>query len=625
MIRSLHIVLACVMPHLLAAQEVCNNGVDDDANGLIDLNDPGCPCSTAIIPEDVGSYIYNHSFEEQVIGPNGPCCPYGFVAVNTAPWLSCADGWHQATAATSDYFHECGYSPVGMPLPPPDGLGALGFYAMTGYKEYVGTCLTATSPPNPLIAGTTYTLSLWIAAAAANGMHTQTQADADPSIFPEQLPLAIFGYANACMAFPVGTDDCIGTVPGWEEMGRVLVQPAWEWTRVSITFTPTENIHSVIIGSACEIPASFTSQYTSGENGPVTVGSPYFLVDDLMLTEAQDQVLSPVVTSGSICREDALAVASPPPGASGYQWYRDGVAVFGQTAITLDISQLDLDGGMYTLGSTYQDQCLMGSAAMLAAVPPAPMPFMEPSTGCAPLEVMFTDTSANSLTSLWAFGDGGSSTEETGIHTYMAPGTYDVTLTITDVLGCTGDTTLVDAVVAEGVAQAEINATPNPTDVENTSVTLSAAGSSGDIVSWWWDLGDVPPVNSTAATLIVDFPAEPGNYPVLLAVRTEAGCVDTVRSEIVITLNGEIEMPNIFSPNGDGHNDRFLPIDLEGVAGRMEIFNRWGQSLYSTSALDQGWNGKADGSDVPAGTYYYIVTPTRAEDAVLTGHVTLTR
>jgi len=621
MIRRVYIAIGCFLPLFAAAQEVCNNGVDDDANGLIDLNDPGCPCSTAIIPEGVASYIHNHSFEEQVMGPNGPCCPYGFVSAVSAPWLSCADGWHQATSATSDYFHECGYSPAGMPLPPPDGEGALGFYAMVDYKEYVGTCLTATAPPNPLIAGTTYTLSLWIAASAANGMHTQTQADADPSIFPEQLPLAIFGHANACVAFPIATENCIGLVPGWEELGRVLVQPAWEWTRVAITFTPAQDMHSIIIGSACDLPASFTTQFTSGEFGPVTAALPYFLVDDLMLTEAQDQVLSPVITSGTICQEDAMAVSSPPAGASAYQWYRNGVAVQGQTGTTLNIAQLDLGGGMYTLASSFEGQCLMGSASLLAAVPPVPMLAIEPSTGCAPLEVMFTDTSANSLTSRWTFGDGGSGDEDTELHTYTTPGTYDVTLTITDVLGCEGDTTLVDAVVVGGLAQAVINASPNPTDVENSTVHLSGTGSQGDVISWWWDLADVAPGTSTQSELNVEFPPVAGVYPILLAVETSAGCVDTVRSTIVITERGIIEMPNVFSPNGDGHNDRFLPLDYTGTPGLLEVFNRWGQMIFSTRALAQGWSG----NDVPDGTYYFVVTPDDTELGPLTGHVTLVR
>ncbi len=143
------ILLALVLPAALSAQEICNNGIDDDTDGLIDLNDPDCPCSTLLMTDSLPSYIRNHSFEQR------SCCPLGFVSPLGPPWLDCATGWHQATSSTSDYFHECGYSPAGMPLPPPDGEGAVGFFAMTTYKEYVGTCLTWPLPSNPLIAGTT--------------------------------------------------------------------------------------------------------------------------------------------------------------------------------------------------------------------------------------------------------------------------------------------------------------------------------------------------------------------------------------------------------------------------------------------------------------------------------------
>ncbi|MBC7412283.1 MAG: gliding motility-associated C-terminal domain-containing protein, partial [Bacteroidia bacterium] len=57
-------------------------------------------------------------------------------------------------------------------------------------------------------------------------------------------------------------------------------------------------------------------------------------------------------------------------------------------------------------------------------------------------------------------------------------------------------------------------------------------------------------------------------------------------------------LSNAFSPNGDGKNDLFLKgLDLT-------IFNRWGQILFTGN---QGWDGKYNGSDVNAGTYYYTV------------------
>ncbi len=617
----LYLTVLCAVPALALAQEICTNGTDDDADGLIDLNDPECPCSTAITPENVESYINNHSFEEQVQGPNGPCCPFGFVSAFSPPWLSCAAGWFQATSATSDYFHECGYSPPGFPLPPPDGLGALGFYAFQGYMEYVGTCLTIASPPQPLLAGTSYTISMWVSAVAANGDHTQSITEADPSVFPDLLPLAIFGYANACVPFPIGTEACIGLQPGWQELGRVEYQPTGEWTRVSITFTPTEEIHSVIIGGACDLPASFAPQIISDDFGDELEVMPYFLIDELLLTIAQDQVLSPVSTSGSICAEDALAVGIPPDGATDLQWYHNGVAIPGQTSATLDVSAVGTGGGLYTLASTYQGQCLMGAAAVIQPEEPVPSLTIGPVNGCAPLMVLFDDVTANSVTSQWTFGDGGSGEDPMELHTYATPGTYDVTLTVTDAAGCSGDTLIENAVVVAGAPAALLGATPNPTDVENTQVNLTAAGSQGDIVSWWWDLGDVPPGTSTDPALIIDLPAVAGEYPIVLAVQTAAGCVDTVRSILIVTEPGVIELPNVFSPNGDGRNDRFLPLDYTGESGLMEIYNRWGQLVFTTKTLAQGWSG----SDSPDGTYYYVVIPDDTTLSTLKGHVTLLR
>ena len=75
MILRVLLLLAFLYPFALSAQEICNNGIDDDGDGLIDLNDPDCPCSTLITPDNIASYIRNPSFEER------GCCPFGFVSI----------------------------------------------------------------------------------------------------------------------------------------------------------------------------------------------------------------------------------------------------------------------------------------------------------------------------------------------------------------------------------------------------------------------------------------------------------------------------------------------------------------------------------------------------------------
>lgn len=610
--------LALLFPLALFGQEVCTNGIDDDGDGLIDLNDPDCPCSTLLAADDLPSYIRNHSFEDR------SCCPFGFVTPVSPPWLDCADGWHQATAATSDYFNMCGYAPAGMPLPPPDGDGAVGFQMVQnmGYMEYVGTCLTYPAPSNPLLAGTTYTLSLWIVGAVSNSQLTQTEEEGSANaLFPDPMPLALFGHAYSCVPFPIPTDGCLGHEPGWEELGRVLVQSAWDWTRVSITFTPTADIHSVVIGSACDLPVSFNSQTVMDAQGVWQTYYAYFMVDDLMLTVAQDQVLSPTTTSGNLCSGNAVASAQPPVGSSDHHWYLNGVALVGQTGTSLDISSAGLADGMYTLTSNVNGECLMGSAFLPAPLAPTPFPALLPTSGCAPLTVAFADTTGGGSTTLaWDLGDGTVLSDPQFAHTYTAPGVYDVRLRVRNTAGCIGDTLLVGAVVVHPLMNGQIGIDPEPADADHPEVQLSSTGST-NIVSWWWDLGVADPATSTDPAVTALFPTVPGHYPVMLVVTSADGCVDTVRSVVTVVRPGVIAMPNVFSPNGDGVNEQFLPLDHDGTPGVMEVYNRWGQLVFHTRALASGWPG----TDVPDGTYFFIITPDDPTAERISGHVTLVR
>jgi gliding motility-associated-like protein len=71
----------------------------------------------------------------------------------------------------------------------------------------------------------------------------------------------------------------------------------------------------------------------------------------------------------------------------------------------------------------------------------------------------------------------------------------------------------------------------------------------------------------------------------------------------------KLEIPNAFTPNGDGVNDVFKV--KEGyqsiVTFEAAVFNRWGKKLYEWKDLDGGWDGKSGGSDVPDGAYYLVV------------------
>ena len=94
------------------------------------------------------------------------------------------------------------------------------------------------------------------------------------------------------------------------------------------------------------------------------------------------------------------------------------------------------------------------------------------------------------------------------------------------------------------------------------------------------------------------------------------------------------ELPNTFTPNGDGHNDFYIPYPfcfIENI--ELNIFNRWGQLVYETRDPNINWSGEnLKGKELPAGTYYYTckvfeqrVTGTVEAPELLNGYIDLIR
>jgi len=107
-----------------------------------------------------------------------------------------------------------------------------------------------------------------------------------------------------------------------------------------------------------------------------------------------------------------------------------------------------------------------------------------------------------------------------------------------------------------------------------------------------------------------------GEYEVVLTAFNTPGCLTSDTLNIIV--DGEI--PNIFTPNGDGSNDKFSFNRLSVKTFNAQIFNRWGNKVYEWTDPKDGW----DGSNSQAGVYYYIVTMTTLTDQVEELHGTIT-
>jgi gliding motility-associated-like protein len=96
----------------------------------------------------------------------------------------------------------------------------------------------------------------------------------------------------------------------------------------------------------------------------------------------------------------------------------------------------------------------------------------------------------------------------------------------------------------------------------------------------------------------------PNVYYVIVSDSLNPAC--KAYDSIIILIKGQFQMPNAFTPNGDGKNDEFGPVKYSyETIKEFHIYNRWGQLVHNSP---DPWNGKFRGEDQPPGTYvYYIV------------------
>ncbi len=104
--------------------------------------------------------------------------------------------------------------------------------------------------------------------------------------------------------------------------------------------------------------------------------------------------------------------------------------------------------------------------------------------------------------------------------------------------------------------------------------------------------------------------SDPKLYPEVrtryfVTASTEHGCTITDSMDVLVKET-ELDMPNAFAPNGT--NNVFKPTK-RGIAAlkSFTIFNRWGNKVYNSTNIDEGWDGTFNGTNQPMGVYTYII------------------
>jgi gliding motility-associated-like protein len=122
----------------------------------------------------------------------------------------------------------------------------------------------------------------------------------------------------------------------------------------------------------------------------------------------------------------------------------------------------------------------------------------------------------------------------------------------------------------------------------------------------------------------------PNTYTVLLISSDSSKCPDTATVEIRVYERFTVDIPNVFTPNGDGTNDVFT-INSTGIDElSCEIYDRWGLKIYNWDKKNDGWDGRSlSGSKATEGTYFFILKIKPQGDGkapfIKSGHLTLLR
>lgn len=123
-------------------------------------------------------------------------------------------------------------------------------------------------------------------------------------------------------------------------------------------------------------------------------------------------------------------------------------------------------------------------------------------------------------------------------------------------------------------------------------------------------------IDNGIITTLTDESLDPLNQTYLYlitAIANDIGLIESVSNTITITKEPNLFYPSSFTPNGDNLNDTFLVFGQYTSKFDMRIFNRWGQEMYHTADLNQGWDGTYKGNLMPEGTYVFTAKITDLE------------
>ncbi|HEX6333332.1 MAG TPA: PKD domain-containing protein [Flavisolibacter sp.] len=163
-----------------------------------------------------------------------------------------------------------------------------------------------------------------------------------------------------------------------------------------------------------------------------------------------------------------------------------------------------------------------------------------------------------------------------------------------------------------------VDAGPDRFVLEGGNAVLAGSGTGSNLAYQW-----SPPAGLSSATVPQPVTTPSDDITYTLTVTTGEGCSAT--DQVFVKVLKAPTVPNVFSPNGDGINDQWVIRYLDTYPGAtVDVYNRYGQVVFSSKGYTRAWDGTYNGRQLPAGTYYYIINPKNGRQQI-SGFVDIVR
>ena len=411
-----------------------------------------------------------------------------------------------------------------------------------------------------------------------------------------------------------------GTSPTyqWKVNGVNVGTNSSVFTSSSLVNGDVVTVELIILPSVCNIGATIVSN-------AITVATTALVTPAITITSSATSICK-----GSTVNFTATAVhAGNDP---VYQWHINGSAV-GSNSSTFSTNTL-VDGDIVSCVLTSSLPCVTTTEAVSNSIEITVSSVQLPSVSiaassnsiCKGEVVTFTATTSNAApgsTIQWKLNGMNTGTNSNTYSNNKFSDGDKVSFVLTGTEPGCASAFLVNSDTITLIVRTRPVVTISPADTAiflGESVTLVATvNGTVDNINW------TPAVTLSSPSILNPVATPTENTEYTLQVTTASGCLAEGKSKINILT--DIYIPSAFTPNNDGRNDLFkIPDGIAITLTNLAVYDRWGNMVFKTSNIREGWDGTFNGARSPAAVYIYIIEGSSTRGNIfLKGTVTLIR